>query len=156
MDTSFGPGRWLPTLTCIFQTQSKPETLLTHPPLHILTPSNGMAGTRPTSPTAPGTWAKKQKCTFSQPSKASVMHRPGGEWEGPARLWPEVVQSPATTLLRPVHGGRTGIGGQSQFHRSVVQLLGTQGACFLLVAQRCSLWPGLPTKSGAGEWRQCF
>ena len=38
--------------------------------LHILMLSDGRAGTRPTSPTAPGTWAKEQKCIFSLQSKA--------------------------------------------------------------------------------------
>ena len=40
------------------------------PTLHILMLSNGIAGTRPTSPIAPDTSAKKQKCIFSQQSKA--------------------------------------------------------------------------------------
>lgn len=55
----------LPMLTCIFQTQNWRESIFP-PALHILTLSNGIAGTRPTSPTAPGTRAKEQKCIFSQ------------------------------------------------------------------------------------------
>lgn len=55
----------LPTVTCIFQTRSWREAIFP-PALHILTLSNGIAGRRPTSPTALGTGAKEQKCIFSQ------------------------------------------------------------------------------------------
>lgn len=109
METSFRPKRWLPMLTCIFQTESKPggSVFFFPPALHILTLSNGIAGTRPTSPTAPGTWAKEEKCIFSQQSKVGFKgpQALGASWGPCPSLAVSGSESPAT-VLHPVDGGR--------------------------------------------------
>lgn len=67
--------------------------------------SNGIAGTRPNSPTSLGTWAKEQKCIFSQQSKVQfeLPQAHGASWGPCLPLAQRGSESPAVLLPR-VHG----------------------------------------------------
>lgn len=69
--------------------------------------SNGIAGTRPNSPTVPGTEAKEQKCIFRQQSKVQVkVPQAHGTSQEPHLSLPEAgSESPTRGWVKEGHAG---------------------------------------------------